>query len=361
MKVAYSKNNEINYISLLKNIAIILVVVGHAGCIYAGKWSFPVVHGKSEKLRYITEYIYSFHMPLFVFISGYIYNYNKEKLGKSYSLYKLTLNKSKRLLLPYFTFGIFFMIPVQMIFNVYQDNTPFISRAINEIILARRPTHLWYLLMLFSLFILFKIIENTINKNNYIVNLLIFTLVYIASYDITRMYGAYYITFSLKYLIFFYMGYILSRNIDKIKVTPIKIITYFVAHLALFNIKYFSLFNINLSPKYNKLFNILTIEAISILGIIFMFYFALYICKSDLVINKITNNKLYKLINECNFDIYLFHHPIMLSIIALMKNVNISPKMLFVFLSITTLILSIMVSKLVTYGKHMLFKDRIRI
>ena len=31
------KSNKLNHISILRNIALICVVLGHAGCIYAGK------------------------------------------------------------------------------------------------------------------------------------------------------------------------------------------------------------------------------------------------------------------------------------------------------------------------------------
>lgn len=50
-------NNDLNNLKLLKNIAIILVLLGHAGCIYADKWSYSIVNTKFEYVKYVTEYI----------------------------------------------------------------------------------------------------------------------------------------------------------------------------------------------------------------------------------------------------------------------------------------------------------------
>ena len=48
MENEYNKN-EINHITILRNISIILVILGHAGCIYAGYWSYTVVNGNYIK------------------------------------------------------------------------------------------------------------------------------------------------------------------------------------------------------------------------------------------------------------------------------------------------------------------------
>ena len=77
-----SKSNKLDNISVLRIIVLILVILGHCGCIYAKKWDINVVHNSSKTIRYITEYIYSFHMPLFIFVSGYLYYYNKVIMGK---------------------------------------------------------------------------------------------------------------------------------------------------------------------------------------------------------------------------------------------------------------------------------------
>ena len=53
---------RVDYLDYAKGIAIILVVLGH---IFSG--------------GNIKTYIYSFHMPLFFIISGYLFNYSNVK------------------------------------------------------------------------------------------------------------------------------------------------------------------------------------------------------------------------------------------------------------------------------------------
>lgn len=74
-------SKRINWIDILKAIAIFFVVLGHT------------LNG-----GLIEQYIYSFHIPLFFFLSGMFF-----KNDKVINTFK---NKSKTLLIPYFVFGI---------------------------------------------------------------------------------------------------------------------------------------------------------------------------------------------------------------------------------------------------------------
>lgn len=74
---------------------MLTVVVGH---VYdQSNW----VYGIYEK--YLQDFIYIFHMPLFMFISGYLFNLTKISNNTSYK----TVIKEKvvRLLIPYFAFN----------------------------------------------------------------------------------------------------------------------------------------------------------------------------------------------------------------------------------------------------------------
>lgn len=356
IKTGTAEKQQLQYISIAKNLAVLLVVLGHAGCIYAGKWDILVVNNNSRSLKYITEYIYSFHMPFYVFISGYLYNYKERKNNSTPSLMNIISNKSKRLLLPYLLTGIFFMIPIQIIFNVYPDNQPFISRVIHEVLLAKRPTHLWYLLMLFSLFVLFRFMEKIINKNNPIINIILFSIVNFMSYSITKDYGAYYVSFSLKYLLYFYIGYIFNRYI-KIMITPFKIVSYFTIHGLLFCFKDLILKTLKLTNTNFNILNIIIIQLISIMGILWLFSLIYFLCNTSSRFINIVNNRFYKIIDKCNFHIYLFHHPIMVALIVSMSKINISAKLLYIIISIATLFLSVISSKLV--GLIVIFTNKI--
>ena len=72
---------RIAYIDVLKFIAIYLVFVGHMG------------------RTYLNSYIWSFHMPLFFFVSGMLLKNNKSSLLES------ILHKFKAYMIPYYFFA----------------------------------------------------------------------------------------------------------------------------------------------------------------------------------------------------------------------------------------------------------------
>ena len=55
-----------HWLDVVKGLAIILVVIGHVGSTYGGE-------SASQSFNTIHAFIYSFHMPLFMFISEYLF------------------------------------------------------------------------------------------------------------------------------------------------------------------------------------------------------------------------------------------------------------------------------------------------
>ena len=63
-------NNRLLYIDFLKGIAIFLMVMGHF--LYG-------LHMPNNNGQYIiAQIIYTFHMPLFMFVSGYVFDLNNK-------------------------------------------------------------------------------------------------------------------------------------------------------------------------------------------------------------------------------------------------------------------------------------------
>lgn len=82
---------RLNYIDQAKGIAIILVVVGHLV-----QWNFT-----GESCKVIFDYIYSFNMPLFFFISGFLAYKSRFKI-ESVTLIPLFKKRFIGLALPFF-------------------------------------------------------------------------------------------------------------------------------------------------------------------------------------------------------------------------------------------------------------------
>lgn len=101
-------------ILFLQCFGILLVVLGHSG----------------ETIPYLSKWIYSFHMPLFIFISGYLLDYTSKNGIEKTDMIKFINKKVKRLLIPYFVIsslayvpkyllGKFAMRPLDLTFSSY--------------------------------------------------------------------------------------------------------------------------------------------------------------------------------------------------------------------------------------------------
>lgn len=97
-------NKKINWLLILQGWAMLWVVIGHAFLGKAGEgpiWENALFH-----------FAYSFHMPLFMLVSGYLFYVtrmkpkNTSKGGYKWTYPQIIKNKSLRLLLPGFVFSI---------------------------------------------------------------------------------------------------------------------------------------------------------------------------------------------------------------------------------------------------------------
>jgi fucose 4-O-acetylase-like acetyltransferase len=142
-----TNNNRDAFLDIAKGLAIILVVVGH------------VIQGSSEKFDDLLWFrvIYSFHMPLFVFLSGAVAaiafrsDIIQDGIGSTLKRAQTKISKAAlRLLLPFLAWCVI----NQLIYH-HSDS------VISALILAfRRPdTALWFLLAIFYCIVLASIFE----------------------------------------------------------------------------------------------------------------------------------------------------------------------------------------------------------
>lgn len=142
-------SSRIDSVDVLRGIAILLVVAGHA-----------IQYSGISKDNVIFEMIYSFHMPLFFFISGYvtglftdINNYNQ--------LYQFINKKVKVLIIPWIMWTLLFD------FILFKDNAPNLSiDYFGEILLYPKYWFFRYLFFVMLIFGVVSYIENIINKKN---------------------------------------------------------------------------------------------------------------------------------------------------------------------------------------------------
>ena len=97
---ASRSSDKLLWLSIVQGWAILLVVIGHvSGYTYSGEPG--ELYPASD---WIHRFCYSFHMPLFMFVSGALLYYSR--LSKGWKVSALYKDKLKRLFLPYLCFTV---------------------------------------------------------------------------------------------------------------------------------------------------------------------------------------------------------------------------------------------------------------
>lgn len=144
----------------------------------------------------VTDFIYSFHMPLFIALSGSLFALRKEQ-----SLRTLVRKKAKRLLIPFFGVWLMWNIPIKF-FTGYYDGVSCLK--IIEQMAFPASVYLWYLEALFFIFLIAWVILK-LNVNGQIIAVLLCWIVGVVIYQ--RYYYYHFLGDPLYYLAWFYIGY----------------------------------------------------------------------------------------------------------------------------------------------------------
>jgi fucose 4-O-acetylase-like acetyltransferase len=152
-------------IDRMKGIAILLVIVGHL-------IQFNGIDGGTKSKLF--NIIYSFHMPLFFILSGYVASLGSSKILNMSSLGSFMLKKVYTLIIPLFTW--------ELIVNKFFFNSSFELISVNDLLNVFLHPGLWFLQILFEIQILFSLyclLSSYFNKmNKFYISILLFLLVY---------------------------------------------------------------------------------------------------------------------------------------------------------------------------------------
>lgn len=200
------KKQRIEWVDILKGIAIISVVIGHR----AGGNGLLIPTA-------LKVWIYSYHMPLFFFLSGVVFSIDKFTNFKEFLVKKI-----KTLLLPMVIFSmvriIFCYVYYFLILGNESYNTIKMLRLTAGIIIQRTSGNyrgcLWFLNCLFlSHIILYWVIKLLKNKYKFILcALFIFYSLGVLYVKLIGIQLPWYIELSFIAVIFCGMGYLLKKN-----------------------------------------------------------------------------------------------------------------------------------------------------
>ena len=130
---------RVNWLDIAKGLAIIFIVLGH---IYTNKIAYTI--------------LYSFHLQIFMFVSGYLYK--KRNIGE------FAKRKFKTVIIPYLFFGILEILYFYIVEARFRDYIP-IKESILGLVTGNYDwlgfnVHLWYLPFFFAVCNMYNILEN---------------------------------------------------------------------------------------------------------------------------------------------------------------------------------------------------------
>lgn len=199
--------NRIEWIDIAKGIGIILVIVAHAEIPYKSSFNNEVLFQRF--------FVYSFHMPLFFFLSGLCF-----KVNNNISFKTFLQKKAKGLMIPYLTFSIIWII-FESTVAIYQNQFTFhfIKNEIVTYLLQVRYHAIWFLPCMFVLEIVFYVMVRLIDEKWFLIFptilLLLLGIMYRKYIDKNLPWNIDIIPMALP---FFLVGYLLKDKLLKVKI-----------------------------------------------------------------------------------------------------------------------------------------------
>lgn len=155
------------FVSALSGWGIFLVVVGHSSGVPATEAAHVVTEDRLYSAwAWFSDWIYTFHMPLFFFLSGL--NYSWFVKAKNRHWRELVIDRAARLLIPYVAISTL-AFPVKALTNQFAA-IPVAPTFVGYVTTLAYPwkntiTFFWFLPTLFMVFLLVITLEATAGKN----------------------------------------------------------------------------------------------------------------------------------------------------------------------------------------------------
>lgn len=287
----YLRNYKVQH---MRALAIITVVFGHSIIIYSKHWNLLVSSVKSPVFDFMKSVINCYQMELWFFISGFLMY---QSVIKDTSWFLFAKEKAKRLIVPYFVIGLFWMIPIKMLMNIpsYQDVT--LPRILILFSLGQNNGHLWFLMTLFwMLFFLYPINKILLKSKHKYMLLIVINVFFCSSCSFRHIipYNYFNLTDVVSYAFAFQLGFTSS-------IAPPK--------NWLFDrpFWYLLLWTISCLP-------LAFIDLARFCGIWFVLVLFLFLPDRD--------NGLTAILDKCSFGIYLLHSPLIYISFTLLPNIH---------------------------------------
>ena len=203
---------RIEWIDWLKGIALVLVIIGHT--FRTSMYSENMIYG------YIKSFIYAFHMPLFISISGFLFQSNRNNY-MNINILDFFRNKWKSYMKPLISYAaimyiIFSIFSIISGFKIMLGGGIGLTEYFLLTITGENPysVHLWYLLTTFLIVITCYVVLKISSKTHHDEMFVLFILAFVL-WNIRILWGEDFcmtVKSYLKYSIFFVLGMILNKK-----------------------------------------------------------------------------------------------------------------------------------------------------
>ena len=298
MELTTNHNNRILPISFMRVMAMFMIILFHSLYFYTNNWW--ILGGRFVPIWYkIANFLDIIDLPMFMFISGYLYGYLYINENKYRDKKAFVISKFKRLLIPYLSWALFQIIVLPTIFD-WQN-------------ILTGSGHLWFLLVLFEIFTIIipfsNLLCNKFNQRRF--ELLISLSIFV--FFLFHFLSNHHSFLCIHSFLYYFPSFLIGIYIARFK---------FVGSFSLLKtllLLFFSLIILGYYISYSTINNIIidTIFRLSIGWIIIILFY--YLLCSPKITASNTFTQLVLHFDKLSMGIYIFHQ-IIINICLLQNN-----------------------------------------
>lgn len=289
-----------NYIDLARTITMFGVMLNHILLFFSNNPFWYIYADEENDIAvYLCEILNVTVVQIFVLCSGFLFQASMQK--KEIRLIDNIVKRTKRLLLPFFMYGIFWLVPTYTIFDIPTSGRPKGTSLIDgykAMLLGQFCDVSWFLLMLFWVTIVWILLKDLLKKKRIIIGAAATVVLFLASHYLLADMNFYKLNQIDIYLVIFFVGasfYWIADRVNELSVTVLMRIS--VLGMALCAI---------FAPYSSEAYWLYCVLAVAMP--VNMVIFAMGICKLEMQ-SRIENTQIYKWLLKHNMDIYLMQAP----------------------------------------------------
>lgn len=204
----------------LRAFLILSVVMGHSIILYSGSWNVYESIYEVKLFEILKKIIGFYQMPIFFSLSGYLFYYTCLKKKK---IIPFVWDKIKRLIIPFICITTLWITPIKMLLDVPSHSKySFIEYLYRNIILLKSTGHLWFLVTLFIIFIIFYILNRVFDltekdKKHFIIDVVLVAILGVVGLKVgffKSLFPQTAIYRTVTYLLWFYMGFLICKYLS---------------------------------------------------------------------------------------------------------------------------------------------------